>query len=132
MKTKIGGAMNTLHKTILALTATAALGLATPALAANEAGGRAMPPVAMFRDFALAAIEVAKQAAQATSDTVHHNMGNAMGTAAKARGFVRDSVGGALGNARKLSAMVGDMMPRTTHDRREDPATGTVQNRQPH
>ncbi len=118
MTTKTGGAVKTIRKTILTLAAIGVLGMTMPALAAND-GGDASEPVALFKGFALAAIEVAKEAAQATSDTVHHNIGNMMGTAAKARGFVRDSVGGVLGNARKLSGMVGDMMPLTTHNHYE-------------
>ena len=121
MTTRTGGTrttMKTMKQTILILTAISALAAGTPALAAND-GGDAPEPVTLFKGFALAAIEVAKEAAQATSDTVHHNLGNVMGTAAKARGFVRDSVGGVLGNARKLSGMVGDMMPLTTHNHYE-------------
>lgn len=69
-----------------------------------------------LKDVFIAAIDVASHAAQSTSDTVHHNIGNVIGTAAKARGFVRDTVSGVLGNARKLSGMVGDVMPFTEHN----------------
>ena len=116
MQTKIGGVMKHLRTFSAVFVTIAAVGLASPASAANDARERSIPPVALIKDMALAAIEVAKEAAQATSDTVHHNMDNIMGTAAKARGFVRDSVGGVLGNARKLTGMVGDMMPLTTHN----------------
>ena len=129
MMIKTGGTMKTIHtlkRTMLGLCAIAALGVATPALANGDTAGKAdgalTQPAELFRSFALTAIEVAKEAAQATSDTVHHNLGNAMGTAAKARGFVRDSVGGVLGNARKLTGMVGDMMPLTTHNHYENAA----------
>ena len=124
MHRRTGGTMKTfMRKGILTLSAVLAIGMATPALASGEAADRADRPLAkpaeLFRSFALATIEVAREAAQATSDTVHHNIGNAMDTAAKARGFVRDSVGGVLGNARKITGMVGDMMPLTTHNHYE-------------
>ena len=125
MKQMTGGNMKIILKNaILTCAAVTALGFATPALASGQADGKdgkaLANPAELFRSFALATIEVAKEAAQATSDTVHHNIGNAMGTAAKARGFVRDSVGGVLGNARKVTGMVGDMMPLTTHNHYEN------------
>ncbi len=126
MTKKTGGSMKTIYtlrKTALALATVAALGATAPAQAAGDATTKTdktlAKPAELFRSFALAAIEVAKEAAQATSDTVHHNIGNVMGTAAKARGFVRDSVGGVLGNARKVTGMVGDVMPLTTHNHYE-------------
>jgi len=106
-------------KTSFVLAIIGTLGMTSPALAANDADSKSAPPVALFKDMALATIEVAKEAMQATSDAVHHNIGNVMNTAAKARGFVRDSVGGVLGNARKLSSVVGEMMPLTTHNHYE-------------
>ncbi len=135
MKHKTGGTMknaNAMKKTVFALCAVAVLGLATPALA-NEGAGKTNEttarPAELFRGFALATIEVMKEAAQATSDTVHHNMGNVVDTAAKARGFVRDSVGGVLGNARKVTGMVGDMMPLTTHNHYAGAAPSKEQNK---
>ena len=106
------------------------LGMATSALAANDADGKPVRPVALFRDMALATIEVAKEAMEATSDTVHHNIGNVMDTAARARGFVRDSVGGVLGNARKLSGIMGEMMPLTTHNHYEGRPSAETENAQ--
>lgn len=114
--------------TLCILGTIAALGMSTPVLAANDSSERATPPVALFKDMALATIEVAKEAVEATSDTVHHNLGNVMDTAAKARGFVRDSVGGVLGNARKLAGVVGEMMPLTAHNHYEGRAPEEKQN----
>ena len=119
MRMKIGGVtMKTRFLFVLATIGT--LGMTTPALATNDSGDRPMAPVTLFRDMALATIEVAKEAMQATSDTVHHNIGNVINTAARARGFVRDSVGGMLDNARRLSGVMGEMMPLTTHNHHEN------------
>jgi hypothetical protein len=140
MMKKTGGANKTMHtmkNATLALATVAMLGVAAPALAANGGAGKADAPHAqngpraadLFKGFALAAIEVMKEAAQATSDTVHHNLGNAMGTAAKARGFVRDGVSGVLGNARKITGMVGDVMPLTTHNHYQNAAQAKKDNK---
>lgn len=101
--------------------------LIVPALAAGTgkaasqepAHGSQAHPAEYLKGFFTAAIDVASHAARSTSDTVHHNAGNVMDTVAKARGFVRDTVSGVLGNARKLSGMVGDVMPFTEHNHYE-------------
>ncbi len=97
----------------------AMLALATPALASGQADGtqaerhHAAHPAQFIKGFFTAAIDVAREAAQATSDTLHHNTGNAMNTVARARGFVRDTVSGVLGNARKASSVAGEFVPFT-------------------
>ena len=124
MMTKTGG-----KKTIVRVTgAVLALMLAvgTPALAAQPgqaparmAAQQGESATAFLKDVFTATIDVMNYAARTTSDTVHHNIGNVMGTAAKARGFVRDTVSGVLGNARKVTGMVGDVMPFTEHNHYE-------------
>ena len=117
---KVSGGMKTSGLATVALALV--LTVTTPAMAAGSqavAGHGAGQSSSSLKDFFISAIDVINYAARTTSDTVHHNIGNVMGTAAKARGFVRDTVSGVLGNARKVTGMVGDVMPFTEHNHYE-------------
>ncbi len=125
MMIKTGGRKIVVNFTVALMLAAMAAG----AVVAAERDGEAMRddraahasehPAEFLKGFFTAAIDVASHAAQATSDTLHHSGRNVVDSVVKARGFVRDTVSGVLGNARKVSGMVGDVMPFTQHNHYE-------------